>query len=340
VVTRPTAAVSIRDVAAHAGVSVGTVSNVLNRPELVSEGVKTRVRASIDLLGFVRNEAARQLRMGRSRTVGYVMLDAGNPFFTDVAHGAEDVARESGLTLFMCNSHEDVERERQYLEMLQQLRVHGVLLSPTDGAQEALASLRAQGTPVVLLDGVSSGEDYCSVGVDDVAGGRLSAQHLLEDGHRVVAFAGGPLRLPRVRSAIDDAEAPVRSLVMLETDALNVAAGRGVGDRLLGIPRKDRPTAVICANDLIALGLLQTLTRRGVAVPDEVSIVGYDDIEFAEAAAIPLTSVRQPREELGRTAMQLLLKETEASGTHRHEQIIFTPELVVRESSSRPGHRP
>ena len=127
------------------------------------------------------------------------------------------------------------------------------------------------------------------------------------------------------------------SLVMLETDALNVAEGRRAGQRLVGLPASRRPTAAFCANDLLALGLLQEMTRQGVKVPDELAIVGYDDIEFAEAAAVPLTSVRQPREQLGQTAAELLLAEADEGPEHVHQQVVFQPELVVRASSGRAG---
>jgi LacI family transcriptional regulator len=330
----------IKDVAARAGVSVGTVSNVLNRPYLVSTTTRARVQSAIDALGFVRNEAARHLRAGQSRTLAYVLLDAGNPFFTDVARGMEQVASEQDLAVFLCNSAENARREDDYLDLLLEQRMRGVLITPVNLANERLAALPARGVPVVLVDSAGDENKHCSVGVDDVEGGDLAVSHLLEQGHRNIAFLGGPLSIPQVRDrqagarrALDRAGAPHSALTVLETSALNVAEGQRAGQRLLGLPGSRRPTAVFCANDLLALGLLQEMTTQGVPVPDEVAIVGFDDIEFAAAAAVPLTSVRQPREALGRRAVELLLEEEEADGDHEHRSIKFSPELVVRASS-------
>jgi len=145
-------AAGVKEVAAAAGVSLGTVSNVLNRPEMVSPVTRAKVEAAMASLGFVRNESARQLRAGSSRILAYVMLDAGNPFFTDVARGVEDAAREAGLAVFLCNSNEDARREADYLDLLEQQRVQGVLITPVDPDSDLLSKLPARGTPVVVVD--------------------------------------------------------------------------------------------------------------------------------------------------------------------------------------------
>jgi LacI family transcriptional regulator len=336
------AAVSVKDVAARAGVSLGTVSNVLNRPERVSPSTRERVEAAIRELGFVRNESARQLRAGRSRTVAYLVLDAGNPFFTDVARGVEEVARDEGWALFLCNSDDDAAREADYVDLLLEQRVRGVLVTPVDRSAQGLPLLRARGVPVVLVDR-SAGPGWCSVSVDDVEGGYLAVTHLVESGHERVGYVGGPLGVPQVqdrltgaRRALDDSGVGSGTLVELVTGALNVTEGRRAGQRLAGLPAARRPTAVFCANDLLALGLLQELTRQGLDVPGDVAIVGYDDIEFAAAATVPLTSVRQPRHQLGRTAAELLAVEAdEPPEAHTHRQVEFAPELVVRQSTLR-----
>ena len=340
----------IKDVAARAGVSVGTVSNVLNRPDHVGAATRARVEAVIAELGFIRNESARQLRAGRSRTVAYVLLDAGNPFFTDVARGVEEAAREAGLALFLCNSDQDARREDDYLDLLVEQRVRGVLVTPVDPDGDRLAALPGRGVPVVLLDRAQHGGfDGCSVSVNDVEGGDLAVSHLVELGHTRIAFVGGPLGIVQVRERLEGARRalaaaglPDDALVEIITDGLTVAEGRTAGERITGMPARTRPTAAFCANDLLALGLLQQLTQLGVDVPDDVAIVGYDDIEFAAAAAVPLTSVRQPRHQLGRTAAELLLEEDAArnDGTpHDHRQVRFSPDLVVRESTrSRRRH--
>jgi LacI family transcriptional regulator len=331
--------VSMKDVATLAGVSVGTVSNVLNSPDLVSAATQERVRQAIDKLGWVRNESARQLRAGRSRSVGMVVIDIANPFFTDVARGVEDVANEQGLAVILCNSDDRPEKEAAYLDVLAEQRVQGVLITPTAVLSPALTTLRERGVPVVFVDRRAPGTDQCSVAVDDVTGGRLAADHLLERGHRRVAFVGGPTGLPQVQERHDGVEQAVRetcgsddALTVVSPSVLTVAGGREAGELIVGMPASRRPTAAICANDLVALGLLQEMVRHGVRVPDEFAIVGYDDIDFAAAAAVPLSSVRKPRHELGRRAAELLLDEARGP-EHVHEQLVFEPQLVVRESS-------
>jgi LacI family transcriptional regulator len=345
----------IKDVATHAGVSVGTVSNVLNRPELVSDRTRRKVLDAIAALGFVRNESARQLRNGHSRTLAYLLLDPGNPFFTDVARGAEDAARAAGLALYLCNSEEDAAREAEYLDILLEQRVRGVLITPVGGSSERLRTMPELGVPVVLVDRAAGDPTaWCSVAVDDVEGGDLAVTHLVELGHARIGYVGGPHSIMQVADrhkgalrALDRAGLPEDDLVVLETSALTVAEGRLAGQRVVGLPARRRPSAVFCANDLLAIGFLQQMLQQGVNVPGDMAIVGYDDIEFAAAAGVPLSSVHQPRYELGRRACELLLAEADAlaaggagSRGHVHRQVEFTPELVVRASSGRPPVRP
>jgi LacI family transcriptional regulator len=334
--------VSIKDVAARAGVSVGTVSNVLNRPDRVGAETRSRVQSAIAVLGFVRNEPARQLRAGRSRSIGLLVLDAANPFFADVSRGAEEAVAAAGLAVILCNSGQDAAKETSYLNLMAEQRVQGLLLTPVDATPARLAGLVERGMPVVLLDRRADDAGMCSVSVDDTSGGDLALSHLLEMGHRRVAFVGGPAKIRQVkdrlqgaRNALARAGLDRESLICIDTEAMTVGAGREAGERLGGLPAKRRPTAAFCANDLIALGLLQELIRQGLDVPGDVAIVGYDDIEFAAAAAVPLTSVRQPRHLLGKTAAELLLEETQHPSGHVHRQIEFEPDLVVR-ASTRP----
>lgn len=340
------ASASVKEVARHAGVSVGTVSNVLNRPELVAPTTRQRVLDAIDALGFVRNESARQLRAGRSRTIGLIVLDVANPFFTDVARGAEMFAEQNDAVLMLCNSGEDPDRERRHLDMLEEQRVQGVLISPVDTDNPRLDQLAQRGVPVVLVDR-EAGRSRCSVAVDDVLGGRLAGSHLLEQGHRRIAYVGGPFSIRQVadrHQGIVDAvgqggDAQGGELTTFEMPNLTVASGKVAASQIAAMPAGRRPTAVFCANDLLALGVLQEMTRQGLRVPGDVAIVGYDDIDFAAAAAVPLSSVRQPREDLGRTATDLLLDEVNNPDRHSHRQVLFEPDLVVRESSARPRRR-
>lgn len=331
--------VGIKDVARQAGVSVGTVSNVINRPEMVAEETRARVQAVISRLGYVRSESARHLRAGRSRIIALLVLDMSNPFFADVASGAERAAREEGLGVMLCNSAQSPAEEADYLSLFAEQRVRGVLVTPADATGRNLADFRRHDIPYVVVDRVLPSEEGCSVSVDDITGGSLAARHLLAQGHRELVYVSGPMQLSQCRdrytgalAALREAGLPESALRRVEGERLDVAAGRDAGARLLGMT--PRPTAVFCANDLLALGVLQALFAAGVSVPGDIALVGYDDIEFAAAAAVPLTSVRQPAFRMGRTAADLLIEETGGEAElHRHQRIVLQPELVVRDSS-------
>jgi LacI family transcriptional regulator len=214
----------------------------------------------------------------------------------------------------------------------------GVLITPTDMTGGNIDPFLDR-VPFVFVDRVLPEAEGCSVAVDDVAGGALAAKHLMEAGHSEIAFVNGPSRLAQcadrhegVRKAVAEAGLPDSAVTVLRVERLDVASGRDAGARLLGLPR--RPTAVFCANDLLALGVLQTVFAAGVQVPNDLAIVGYDDIEFAAAAAVPLTSVRQPAWRIGATAAELLIAETgDDADSHSHQRVVFQPELVVRRSS-------
>lgn len=327
-------AVSVRDVADDAGVSVGTVSNVLNRPEKVSPETVARVQASIVRLGFVRNDAARQLRAGRSRAIGLVVLDVRNPFFTEVARGAEERAAEHGLTVLMAGSDDKPEREAAHLDFFEQQRVFGVLVTPLAASMPRLVRMRERGIPTVLVDRETHDESFASVSVDDVEGGRLAAEHLIALGRTRLAFVGGPISIRQVADRLAGAQAAAAvagvSVEYLGTDGLTAEAGRAAGRRILDRRAEDRPDAVFAANDLLGLGMLQSLVMLGSArVPDDIALIGYDDIDFASSAVIPLTSVRQPAALIGSTAVDLLLGGSSSTTEH----VRFQPELVVRAST-------
>ena len=332
--------ISVRDVAALAGVSVGTVSNVLNRPEKVSPQALQRVHDAIDKLGFVRNDAARQLRAGRSSSVGLVVLDAGNPFFMDLARGAEDRATQNGLSILLGNSSNDLGREGAYLDLFEQQRVSGVLITPMSEQVGRLERLRDRGIPTVLVDRAAPGISFSSVAVDDVAGGRLAAQHLLDLDRRSLAFVGGPRSIRQVADRIFGAQdavgnSPGATIEVIPTLAMTVLEGRRVGEEIAARPQRDRPTGIFCANDLVAVGMLQGLgIIRGIAVPQEIALIGYDDISFAQSTVVPLSSVRQPSALIGRTGLELLLAESLEGRPEVPAHVVYQPELVVRASTA------
>ena len=328
--------VGIKEVAQRAGVSPGTVSNVLNRPERVAAATRSRVEQAIRELGFVRNGSASTLRAGQSRAVGLVVLDVGNPFFVEVARGVEDVVSDRDHAVILCNSGESPEKESRNLRVLAEQRVRGVLITPAADDTSSLLRLRDRGVAVVFVDHPASG-DVCSVAVDDVAGGEIAVRHLIEGGARRLAFVSGPRAIRQCSDrrrgavrAIESAGLPAESLADIVVPEMTAHGGRLAGRELL---KEGLPDAVFCANDLLALGVLRVLSQAGVRVPQDVTLIGYDDIEFSSAAAVPLSSVRQPTYQLGKIATELLLDECDDPEGHAHQQIMFQPELVVRESS-------
>jgi LacI family transcriptional regulator len=333
-------AVSVRDVAHLAKVSVGTVSNVLNRPDKVAPSTVERVHQAIEQLGFVRNDAARQLRAGRSKTIGLIVLDVRNPFFTELARGAEDEAIANQLSIILGNSDDDAQREAAYLDLFEEQRAHGILITPIGDVTERLERLRDHGTPAVLVDRSGADSGFSSVSVDDIAGGYLAARHLLEQGRRRIAYVGAQFEIRQVADRLEGARRAVAevddaTLEVITAEGLTVLDGRKAGERILARPSSSRPDGLFTVNDLMAVGVLQALVMTGaVRVPHDMALVGYDDIDFASAAVVPLTSVRQPSRLIGSTAVNVLLEEA-ADPTLEKRTIVFQPELVVRASSVR-----
>ncbi|HWH26201.1 MAG TPA: LacI family DNA-binding transcriptional regulator [Pseudolysinimonas sp.] len=330
--------VSVTDVAVRAGVSVGTVSNVLNRPDKVSARRLELVNQAIAELGFVRNDAARQLRAGSSRAIGLVILDVRNPFFTELLRGAEAAADEHGSAILLGNSDQDPGRESFYLDLFEEQRVRGVLLSPIGDVRDRMTRLRARGIPAVLVDRRVDDAGASSVSVDDVAGGRMAVEHLLEQGRRRIAFVGGPLSLQQVADRLEGARQAIQTttdamLEVIECPQLTILDGRAVGNAIVARRARDMPDAVFAANDLVALGLVQSFVMtRGLAVPDDVAVIGYDDIDFASSAVVPISSVRQPTELIGRTAVEMIIEQIDDE-TAVVRDVVYQPELVVRQST-------
>jgi len=335
-------AVTIRDVAKVAKVSTGTVSNVLNRPDIVAEPTRQRVLDAVESTGFIRNTQAYQLRGGRSHTVGVVVLDVSNPFFTEMFRGAESRLHSEGYVLMLASTDDSIEREANFVRAMEEHRVEGVLITPAASDLVSLAGLKTRGVPTVLLDRKATADEFCSVTVDDVRGGELAARHLFESGHVNIAFVNGPTSIRQCRDRRQGVRKAARSLSKsqkadvseLSVNALTVRHGEEVVERILAM--SPRPTAVMCANDLLALGVLRGLAARSVRVPDDLAVVGYDDLIFGSMLSPALSSVRQPALELGVAAAELLLDEVR-NPEHRHREVRFEPELVVRASSSRPS---
>lgn len=327
----------IRQVAHAAGVSEATVSNVLNNPAIVAPQTRQRVEQAMVDVGFVRNRAAVQLRGRPSSVIGCVLLDLANAFFAEVARGIEDRLAEADCMHLVCSSDIRIERENRYLRMFEEHGVRGVIVHPATANLDGLVALSQRGVPVVLLDQPQAGTGLCTVTVDNVAGGRLAAGHLLALGHRRLVYLRGTRKVSTVNQRREgarqaclaaglDPESTIQD-VSIDTTPTGGGAEAAV-TRLLSLDPV--PTAVICFNDAAAVGVLRGLRQAGVEVPEQMSVIGYDDMQFAAELSPPLTTVRQPRYELGRAAAELVLAESDEG--HDHQERVFAPRLIVRAS--------
>ncbi|WP_127473322.1 LacI family DNA-binding transcriptional regulator [Microbacterium sulfonylureivorans] len=328
----------IRDVAQRAGVSISTVSNALNRPGTVSEQLAQRVRKAADDLGYVPLQAARQLRVGRSGLLGMTVINIANPFFAELVSGAEEAATAAGYRILVGNSDDDVHKEAGHLELFERVQVEGVLVSPFGEAAAPIAQLRARGIPVVLVDAVDDAGAVPSVSFDDVAGGRMAAEHLLQTGRRRLAFLGAREEVRQVRERLQGARLavgahPDATLEVVWSARTTAQLGRMLGAEIAAAPPEARPDGIVATNDHLACGVVYGLISNGIRVPQDVAVIGYDDIEFASVAAVPLTSVRQPARAMGRHAGELLLHQLGGEASEPLGSVMFEPELIVRASS-------
>lgn len=327
----------MKDVASLAGVSLGTVSNVLNNPDVVREATRLRVTEAITTLGWTPNSAARSLAAGGGETIGFVAVDLSNSYFLDIAKGIEEEADKASHMVLLANSDVDLEKQTAYLSHFERARVEGIILAPLDAPMTAPDAIRARGARVVLVNWPGD-ETACGVVVDEVLGGRLATQHLLDQGRKHLVFVGGPLKLSAVQARLDGArravaDTPGATLQVLETDKLTVPEGLEVGTYLADQVADGYVDGIFAAADALASGILQTLLLRGARVPHEVAVVGYDDNHFADSSTLPLTTVGQPGREMGRLAMHLLRAEIAQGDSHVHETRVLLPHLISRASS-------
>ena len=341
----PRKAPGVKDVAALAGVSVGSVSNVINRRESVRPDVRERVEAAIAQLGYKPNPTAQALRRGTSPLVGVAVFDLTNPFFMEAAAAMERVLSREGYIMTLSSTHASVREERDLLEALGRQAVRGVLLTPADSSHEAATRLVEEGTPVVLFDAADAPEGLPSVSIDDRAGAVLAIEHLLALGHQRICFLNGPAdmrqslqRLAGVRDAVEHWQRLTGSdsvqLTVCNAEAYTAQAGYAAAEEAAEAraASEGAPTAVFCANDLLAVGVMSALRVAGVSIPDDVSVIGFDDIPLAAQMPVPLTTIRQPMDELGAAAAELLLSGADAPTQHQ----TFSPVLTIRESTAKP----
>lgn len=335
--------VNLIEVAREAGVSPATVSNTLNRPEIVSPQTRSRVLDAIQRLDFVPNHAAATLRRGHNRLFGLVLPDITNPFYAEIARGISDAADAAGYAVVLCESRDDPDRERRQLETLGEHRAAGALAVPLTADESRLERLRSMGAHLVLIDRLADPAQGCSVVVDDRRGGEIATAHLLAtttDATRPIALINGPHDIPQCSQrrlgavdALRGAGVDPAELVEFELAEMTTAAGVEAGHRLAR--SSPLPRGVFCINDQLAIGVIRGLAAEGVRVPDDVAVVGYGDLAIAPDAPVPLTTVVQPKYAIGRTAVERLLAELAEGDQHRHEATVFPPSLVIRASA--PG---
>jgi LacI family transcriptional regulator len=331
---------SMVDVARHAGVALGTVSNVLNHPHKVAPGTRLKVESSIESLGFVRNRAAGALAGGTRNTIGFVAIDLSNSFFLDMARGAQEEAQKSGKALLLANSDLRVATQDSYLSLFDEERVAGILLAPVPFAMKQAQKVRAHGRRIVVLNAASGDLDACSVVVNNEHGGYLAAEHLIGLGRTRLAFAGGPDSLTPIHDrheGVKRAVAATNGAVTLEyipSNEVQVEDGRIVGAAISSRDRADVPDGIVAAADLLALGILQSmLSRSDLRIPDDAALIGYDNNRSAWDSLVPISTMGQPGLEMGREAVRLLLDEIESPGMHTHRQVILEPSLIPRQST-------
>lgn len=325
--------VSIKDLAKAAGVSHSTVSRALADSPLIAERTRARIHRIAQKRGYAPNAIARGLVMRQTHAIGVVVTSIADPFIAEVVRGIEQVALEQGYRVFLGASHDEPTREVGLIKALREWRVDGVIVASSRMGGQYQPLLEAIGVPIVLINHQRAGGGHAihSIAVDDALGGELATQHLIEQGHRLIAYLGGPAdrlsnreRLKGYRRALTRADLPFDANLVVP-GAGRVNSGEPA-TRLLA----SQPTAIFCYNDMTAVGALHTLRKLGIAVPRDVSLVGYDDIALAAYTAPPLTTVRQPKDELGGQAVRMLLNLLTATPV---ANLKLPVELVVREST-------
>lgn len=326
--------ISIKDVALKAGVSVSTVSHVMNGTRFVRPETRDRVKAAMGSLGYRPSSLARALKMNRTMTIGMLVTNSTNPFFAEVVHGLEDKCFQHGYSLILCNAGDNTERQRTYLQTLLMKRIDALVVMTANTAPEFYQELRAlDDFPMVVLDSDAEME-ACVVGDDSVLGGRLAAQFLLDRGFRRIGFLTGPVDHPRSRDrwkgcsqAMSEAGIAMDSVLKV-TGELSISGGYTAMQELL---KQGRPEALFAFNDLMAMGAYRAAAEAGLKIPTELSIIGYDDLEIASYMIPALTTIHQPSYGLGAKAAEILIehliKKTKLPAT-----LTLEPRLVVRDS--------
>jgi LacI family transcriptional regulator len=327
---------TVQDVARHAGVSVATVSYVLNGTRFVSAGLRERVLAAVRELHYEPNAAARTLRSNRSHTLGLILPDLRNPFFTETVRGVEDMAEARGYTVLLANSDEDPRREATHLRVLRAKHVDGLILAPAGGPYQELQQLVDTGFPLVLLDRDLARLGAPVVMLDNEAAARAAVDHLIRLGHQRIGMISGR---PPISSTVDRQRGYRRALdaaglsfdqQLVAMGGSTIEGGVAAAGTLLELPSP--PTAIFAANNLMTIGAVMAIERHGLSIPGDIALVGFDDFPWADVFRPRLTTVAQPLYELGRAAAELVLKQL-SGADRRPRRVLFPGTLVVRDSS-------
>jgi LacI family transcriptional regulator len=330
------ARLTLADIARRAGVSPITASRALRAGQRVAAPTRERVRAAAAELGYAPNLLARGLVQDRTATLGVVVLELANPFFAPMLGAIQAVAAKRGFLVVVGESGRDEDAERRHVAELGQLRIGGIVVTPVSTRVEHLAAARAAGTPVVVMARRWEAGDYATT--DNAEGGRLVARHLLARGHRRIGLVriaepdntAVRSRVRGFREVLAGAGVAVPDAWDLLTPGTLIEHGMDAVDRLLARP--DRPSALFVTADRTALGVVHRLLARRVRVPEDVAVVGYDDIPYAACAQIPLTTVAVPARQLGELAAEILFDRLDGVGAPEPRQVLLAPELVRRAS--------
>lgn len=302
---------TIKQVAAYAGVSSATVSHVINGTRYVSDTVREQVQRAMKELGYRPNALASSLRSGHTLTLGLILPDSANPFFAEVGHSIEIAAFEAGYSVILCNTENDFEKEALYMDVLTKKQVDGVIFVTTGERSDSLKNLVEMEIPTVVMDRDFPGLELDVVLADNLQGGYLATQHLISLGHKRIGCIAGPSsltpssrRIAGYKQALQEANLVLEPGLIMSGD-FHPESGWEVGRAMLS--QRDAPTAIFACNDLMAIGVLRAATELGLRVPDGLALVGYDDIELASYTNPPLTTIKQPKVEMGLATLNFLL---------------------------------
>jgi len=331
---------TIADVARRAGVSKMTVSRVINNSGYISPDTRERVEQAIAELGYIPNALARSLRFKQTQTIALIVTDITNPFFTTIARGVEDTASEHGFSVIFCNTDESREEEQEYVRVLIQKQIDGLLLVPARSTPDSIALLQDKTIPLVLLDRTIPGRPADTVRCDSELGAYQLVRHLIELGHRRIAVLSGP---DEVTTATDRVAGWRRALLeaglpapddLVHYGAFTVDGGYQMARQALACT--PRPTALFTANNFIAVGAMHALREAGLRVPEDISLVTFDDLPPTMAIDPFFTAAMQPAYEMGQQATLLLLNRLEGKGPETTQELILPPQFVYRRSSGPP----